>query len=62
MVIDSESHENDSFVDNLLDYPAYTKPRNFKGMEVPDVLLSGNHKKLKMASNRENDQNITTSS
>ena len=33
-------------MDNLLDYPAYTKPRNFKGMEVPDVLLSGNHKEI----------------
>ena len=45
-VIDKESHLNDSFNNNLLDYPTYTKPRVYKGMEVPDVLLSGNHKKI----------------
>ena len=45
-VIDENSHLNDSFNDNLLDYPTYTKPRNYKGMEVPDVLLSGDHKKI----------------
>lgn len=45
-VIDSSSHENDSFNNNLLDYPTYTKPRDFRGMKVPDVLLSGNHKEI----------------
>ena len=45
-VIKEESHINDSFNDNLLDYPQYTKPREYKGMKVPDVLLSGNHKKI----------------
>ena len=45
-VITEESHINDSFNDNLLDYPVYTKPRNFRGMKVPDVLLSGDHKKI----------------
>ena len=45
-VIDSESHQNDSFSDDLLDYPTYTKPQNYKGMEVPDVLVSGNHKEI----------------
>ena len=45
-VIDENSHLNDSFNNNLLDYPTYTKPRNYKGMEVPDVLLSGDHKKI----------------
>ncbi len=45
-VINTESHENDSFNNNLLDYPTYTKPRIYNGMEVPDVLLSGNHKKI----------------
>lgn len=45
-VINSESHLNDSFNNNLLDYPTYTKPRVFRGMEVPEVLLSGNHKKI----------------
>lgn len=45
-VIDENSHLNDSFNNNLLDYPTYTKPRNYNGMEVPDVLLSGDHKKI----------------
>lgn len=45
-VIDEESHQKDSFNDNLLDYPTYTKPRNYKGMKVPEVLLSGDHKKI----------------
>jgi len=34
---------NDSFTENLLDCPHYTQPRDFRGMHVPDVLLSGNH-------------------
>ncbi len=45
-VIDDASHLNDSFNNNLLDYPTYTKPRNYKGMKVPDVLLSGDHAKI----------------
>ena len=45
-VISSESLESESFDDKLLDYPVYTKPRDFKGMKVPDVLLSGNHAKI----------------
>ena len=45
-VIEEESHLKDSFNDDLLDYPTYTKPRNYKGMEVPEVLLSGDHKKI----------------
>ena len=45
-VISSESLESESFDDDLLDYPVYTKPREFKGMKVPDVLLSGNHAKI----------------
>jgi len=45
-VIDEESHLNDSFNNNLLDYPTYTKPRVYRGMEVPSVLLSGNHKEI----------------
>ena len=45
-VIEKESHIIDSFNDNLLDYETYTKPENFRGMEVPSVLLSGNHKKI----------------
>ena len=46
-VIDYESHMNDSFNNNLLDYPTYTKPREFRGMKVPDVLLNGNHEEIK---------------
>lgn len=45
-VITKESHENDSFNNNLLDYPTYTKPAEYKGMKVPDVLISGDHKKI----------------
>ncbi len=43
-VITSTSLETESFNDNLLDYPVYTKPREYRGMEVPLVLLNGNHK------------------
>ena len=45
-VITSDSHIKDSFNDNLLDYPVYTKPVNFRVMEVPEVLLSGHHKNI----------------
>ncbi|MGJ7586574.1 tRNA (guanosine(37)-N1)-methyltransferase TrmD [Staphylococcus shinii] len=38
-----QSHEDDSFQDGLLEFPQYTRPREYKGMGVPDVLLSGNH-------------------
>lgn len=42
----AESAETDSFFDNMLSYPQYTRPRNFEGMEVPEVLLSGNHAEI----------------
>lgn len=45
-VIEEKSHIEDSFNDNLLDYPTYTKPRVYEDMEVPEVLLSGDHKKI----------------
>ena len=45
-VIKEESHLEESFNNNLLDYPTYTKPRVYEGMEVPEVLLSGDHKKI----------------
>ena len=46
-VINERSHIEDSFNENyLLDYPTYTKPRVFRGMEVPEVLLSGDHAKI----------------
>jgi len=43
-VINNESLKDESFNDNLLDYPVYTKPQIYRGLKVPDVLLSGNHK------------------
>ena len=42
-VITKESHEDDSFSDGLLEYPHYTRPRTYKGQEVPEVLMSGHH-------------------
>ena len=46
-VINERSHIEDSFNENyLLDYPTYTKPRVFRNMEVPEILLSGDHKKI----------------
>lgn len=42
----AESAEEDSFSNGLLEYPQYTKPRNFRGLKVPDVLLNGNHKEI----------------
>lgn len=42
-VINNESLINESFNNYLLDYPAYTKPMDFEGYKVPNVLLSGNH-------------------
>lgn len=46
-VIEEESHQDDSFNNNLLDYPVYTKPVDFMGMKVPEVLLSGHHENIK---------------
>ncbi len=40
------SAENDSFSSGILDYPHYTQPREFRGMKVPDILLSGNHAEI----------------
>ena len=45
-VITDTSLESESFTDNLLDYPVYTRPREYEGLKVPDVLLSGDHKKI----------------
>lgn len=42
-VINEESLLNESFNNNLLDYPQYTKPAIYRGLKVPDILLSGNH-------------------
>ena len=42
-----ESAEEESFSDGLLEYPQYTRPRELNGMELPEVLLSGDHAKIK---------------
>lgn len=42
-VINKESLESETFNDELVDYPVYTKPAEFRGMKVPEVLLSGHH-------------------
>ena len=53
-VINKESICDESFNNNLLDYPTYTKPRSYRGLNVPEVLLSGDHKKI--AEWRKNEQ------
>ena len=53
-VIKQESYEEESFNNNLLDYPTYTKPYEYDGHKVPDVLLSGHHKNI--AEWRKNEQ------
>lgn len=41
-----ESADEDSFSNGLLEYPHYTKPREYRGLKVPEVLLNGNHKEI----------------
>ena len=54
VVKESESVERESFgPDGLLDYPQYTRPAEFRGMRVPDVLLSGNHAEIEAWRRRE---------
>jgi tRNA (guanine37-N1)-methyltransferase len=48
-----ESHMKDSFSTGLLEHPHYTRPADFRGMKVPDVLLSGNHKLIEEWRNKE---------
>jgi len=43
---DKDSPKDDSFTENLLEYPQYTRPEDFRGMKVPDILLSGDHGKI----------------
>jgi len=45
---DEESAGADSFYDGILDYPHYTRPAEYRGMKVPDVLLSGNHEQIRL--------------
>jgi len=42
----AESLENESFESGLLEYPQYTRPREWEGRAIPDVLLSGDHKRI----------------
>ena len=44
---DEESAPTDSFYEGLLEFPQYTRPREFEGMEVPEILLSGDHGKIR---------------
>ncbi|MEQ8220787.1 MAG: tRNA (guanosine(37)-N1)-methyltransferase TrmD [Candidatus Eremiobacterota bacterium] len=46
-VIPDESVQTDSFYSSILSFPQYTRPRNFKGYEVPDVLISGHHEAVR---------------
>jgi tRNA (guanine37-N1)-methyltransferase len=46
-VLPAESTLQESFSEGLLEYPQYTRPAEFRGMSVPDVLLSGNHEKIR---------------
>ena len=46
VVSDKESIKNESFENSLLDFPHYTRPAEFCGLKVPDILLSGNHKDI----------------
>ena len=45
---DEESANQDSFADGLLDHPHYTRPEEYKGLKVPEVLMSGNHEKIRV--------------
>lgn len=59
---DEESTQRESFQGDLLDYPQYTRPREYRGLEVPEVLLSGDHAKieawrLERARERTNERN-----
>ncbi|MCS6626974.1 tRNA (guanosine(37)-N1)-methyltransferase TrmD [Roseibacterium beibuensis] len=54
----AESLSSESFEDGLLEHPQYTRPRTFEGLEIPEVLLSGDHKKV--AAWREEQRETTT--
>ena len=45
-VINKESLDSETFTDDLVDFPVYTKPADFRGLKVPEVLLSGNHAEI----------------
>lgn len=54
------SADQDSFADGLLDYPSYTRPKRYNGLEVPSVLLSGDHKKISQWRQKESKQRTLT--
>lgn len=47
MLGSSESYEDESFYNGLLEYPQYTRPAIYEGKSVPEVLLSGHHENIK---------------
>lgn len=47
-LFNQQSTEEESFEENLLEYPQYTRPVNFRGAQVPDILLSGHHEKIRL--------------
>lgn len=49
----SESTTDESFSDGLLEYPQYTRPQEFMGLKIPDVLISGNHKEIEKWKNEQ---------
>lgn len=51
-----ESFEDESFENDLLEYPQYTRPREYRGIKVPEILLSGNHKKIDEWRNSESEK------
>ena len=48
VIKEQASFEDDSFYNGLLEYPQYTRPRDFEGMEVPEVLLNGHHEQIRL--------------
>ena len=48
VIKEKASFQEDSFYTGLLEYPQYTRPRIFRELEVPDVLLSGNHERIRL--------------
>ena len=51
--VESASIDRESFAEDLLEHPQYTRPRSFRGAEVPEVLLNGNHEEIRKWRRRE---------
>ena len=56
-VLEDEVIQNESFIHGSTEYPQYTRPEDFKGMKVPEILLSGNHKQIE-GWRKKNEKNI----